>query len=143
MGTKKIVKNCCCGGFSLSAIGDKEYLKKKGKEAFFYIQTKWKHVNGEDQYTRIDLNKVDRLCFHTVTKDLGKYVKEISDDYYFNSNELDRDDPALILVVEELGDAADGRCAKLEVVKIPDDVQWHIDDYNNGDEIIREDHRTW
>lgn len=56
--------------------------------------------------------------------------------------ELPRDDPRLVAVVEELGDAADGRHASLAVVEIPDDVEWTIEEYD-GIEWVAEAHRTW
>ena len=57
---------------------------------------------------------------------------------------IPRDDPALVQVVEEMGKAADGAYARLEVVEIPDDVAWHIEEYDgDGNEHIAEDHRTW
>lgn len=63
------------------------------------------------------------------------------DDYGFLRN-MKRNDPRLVAVVEELGEAANGRFAKLSIVEIPDDVDWEIDDYD-GMETIREKHRSW
>jgi hypothetical protein len=45
-------------------------------------------------------------------------------------------------VVLELGEAANGRCAELKVVEIPDDVEWQIEEYD-GLEWVAEKHRTW
>lgn len=53
-----------------------------------------------------------------------------------------RHDPKLVEVVERLGDEANGWSAKLEVVEIPDDVEWTIQEYD-GQEWIAEKHRTW
>ena len=53
-----------------------------------------------------------------------------------------RTDPLLIRVIEELGDMANGRCAKLKVVEIPDGTDYIIDEYD-GNEHIAEAHRTW
>lgn len=82
----------------------------------------------------------------------GNYKEEGPDEYgffhfyvngeYFHDRDLDRDDPALISVVEEMGEKAFGKYANLKVVEIPDDVQWYIDEYD-GMEHIAEDHRTW
>ena len=54
----------------------------------------------------------------------------------------DRADPDLVAVVEELGEKAWGNFSELKVVEIPDDVNWHIAEYD-GLEHIAEDHRTW
>lgn len=58
--------------------------------------------------------------------------------------DVDRFDPYLVQVVEELGDAASGKHAKLKIVEIPDEIgdNWHISEYD-GIEHIAETHRTW
>jgi hypothetical protein len=48
----------------------------------------------------------------------------------------------MIQVVEELGAAANGPCADLKVVEIPDGVEWEIDGHD-GMEHVAERHRTW
>jgi hypothetical protein len=60
----------------------------------------------------------------------------------FTDRDVARDDPYLVAVVEELGDAASGRHANLKVVDVPDDVNWYIEDYD-GLEWVAERHRTW
>ncbi len=57
-------------------------------------------------------------------------------------HEMQRDDPVLIKIVEDLGAEANGDYAKLKVVEIPDDVDWFIDEYD-GKEWVAEKHRTW
>ncbi len=85
---RKIVINCCFGGFGLS----------------------------ERAYTALGLQS--------------------------EHSEIDRDDPRLVAIVEQLGHLANGFCAELKVVEIPDDVDWGIHDYD-GQEHIYEKHRTW
>ena len=53
-----------------------------------------------------------------------------------------RTDKKLVECVETLGEKADGYCAELKVVEIPDDVNWEIDEYD-GLESIHEVHRVW
>ena len=60
----------------------------------------------------------------------------------FYDRNIPRNDDALVQVVEELGNDANGAFAKLKIVKIPDDVEWQIDEYD-GNEWIAESHRTW
>lgn len=59
--------------------------------------------------------------------------------YDFN---IKRNDPILVEIVEQLGEAADGDFAELKVIEIPDDVQWTVEEYD-GAEWIAEKHRTW
>jgi len=41
-----------------------------------------------------------------------------------------------------MGDEVDTRYSKLKIVEIPDDVKWHIGEYD-GIEWVAENHRTW
>lgn len=64
------------------------------------------------------------------------------DEEKFYDREVSRDDPYLIKIVRELGEAANGDHATLKIVEIPGDVLWHIAEYD-GNEWVAEDHRTW
>jgi len=55
---------------------------------------------------------------------------------------IDRNDPNLVRVVQELGKAADTPYSELKVVEVPAGVKWHIHEYD-GLEHIAEDHRIW
>lgn len=110
---KKIVINACHGGFGLSHEAMMRYAEIKG------IHLIWKQ---------------DRSLKHY-------YKDSVSDDNYFSDN-IPRDDPALVQVVEELGDDAAGHYSELKIVEIPDDVEWHIAEYD-GLEHVAENHRIW
>jgi len=67
------------------------------------------------------------------------------DGYGFlsGSQYAERDHPKLVEVVERLGsDKASGEYGYLQVVEIPDDVDWVLKEYD-GREWISEKHRTW
>ena len=66
----------------------------------------------------------------------GVEVDKIDDDMVLRSHQ------DVVEVVELLGSLANGDHAELRVVEIPDDVQWHIAEYD-GIEWVAEDHRTW
>jgi hypothetical protein len=55
---------------------------------------------------------------------------------------IPRDDERLVQVVFELGDQANGHCAELKIVDLPDDVKWEIERVA-GVEHVSEVHRTW
>ena len=136
----KIVLNKCYGGFGLSPIAIKEYLKLKGKDCFFY----------QKDYKTGMLNRVSVEVATTydisLTKDYGEQIKEdwkSFDADYFYYNDIERTDLDLIKVVETLGESiSSGSCAKLKVVEIPDDIEYEIDEYD-GIESIHETHRSW
>ena len=50
-------------------------------------------------------------------------------------HDIERNNPILIEIVEQLGEAAGGNYAELKVVDIPDDVKWHIDEYDGWETI--------
>jgi hypothetical protein len=56
--------------------------------------------------------------------------------------DITRNNPILVEIVEQLGEAADGGFAELKVVEIPDDVKWQIEEYD-GNEWVAEKHRKW
>jgi hypothetical protein len=111
----KVVMNSCYGGFSLSEQGKDLYLNKKG------------------------------LKF---SKEKSQYFSLVGYDYHVEGNEywyerdIERNDPVLVEVVEELGEKSFGSCAELRVVEIPDGVDWQIEEYD-GLEHVAEVHRTW
>jgi hypothetical protein len=55
---------------------------------------------------------------------------------------IPRNDDRLVRVVEELGSEANGHCAELKVVTIPDGVEWVVLKAN-GTEHVSKKHRTW
>jgi xanthine dehydrogenase molybdopterin-binding subunit B len=110
----KIVLNKCFGGFGISDKAFEKYLEYKGID---YVKTEDKRILGGANY------------YDTKEKKLT----------YYN---IERDDPILVKVVEELGDKANGRFSDLEVVEIPDDIEWDIEEYD-GKEWVAEKHRTW
>lgn len=70
-------------------------------------------------------------------------IKELGADASgYLGKDIPRDDPRLVKVVKEMGDAAGSVYANLVVVEVPDGVKWHIHDYD-GYETLHEDHRSW
>ncbi len=55
--------------------------------------------------------------------------------------EMERDDPRLVAVIEELGDKANGACAKLRVIEVPDGQPWEIDEYDGLESVVAPIHR--
>jgi len=149
----KVVINRCHGGFSLSPLGLKRYAELKGKKCYFFD---W-NINPND-YKEITLEDAEsHLSWTAFTvpnpsevlpkeqrgedgtyKDYNKAYKEISISAY----DMERNNPHLIQVIEELGIKANSKCSELAIVDIPDDVEYTIDDYD-GIEVIHEKHRSW
>lgn len=116
----KVILNKCYGGFGLSEKAHRLYAKKKG----------WSFGVYRDRYG-IEHYRTD-----------GKTIGEPEGKDLFWLGEADRDDPVLVEVVEELGDEANGCCAELKVVDIPDDMDYVVDEYD-GIETLRPKTLTW
>ena len=144
--TKKVVINGCYGGFSLSHAAMMRYAELKGIKLYGYVPKRDRHGNHDlDNYIPFEGNEEERfLCIHYTTKKLEEGTsKELNDHYFEGGNrDADRDDPDLVKVVEELGEKANGSCASLKIVEIPEDVKFVIEEYD-GIEWVSEEHRTW
>jgi hypothetical protein len=117
----KIAINTDFGGFGLSDQAFEALLARKNI-AFEVVDTD-KAWRGSDYYLA---------------------GRPHSDATYINSYEFynQRNDPDLIAVIEQLGEAANGHYASIKIVEIPDDIDWHIVEYD-GLEHVAEAHRTW
>lgn len=135
----KVVINSCFGGFSLSSKGVKRYAELSGFEVFGY-KNDYKDFNNIIRWNGID----EDLCIYWLKQDLGDNPssERLNESEWLHANDIARDDEKLIQVISELGEKADGRCAKLKVVEIPDDVEWVISEYD-GLESVEERHRSW
>lgn len=111
----KIVINSCYGGFSLSEEAIELYLTKKG----------------------LEFSKEKSEFFSLVG-----YNYVVKDQEHWYDRDIERNDSVLVEVVEVLGEKANGRCADLKVVEIPDGVEWQVEEYD-GNEWVAEVHRVW
>ena len=73
---------------------------------------------------------------------LKKIQKLKGSEVVSSGYDLERDDPILVKVVEELGKKANGTFADLKVVNVPDGVKWQVEEYD-GSEWVAEIHRSW
>lgn len=142
----KLVINKCYGGFGLSLLAQKRYLELIGKKAFFYHQTKYYDRDGKDEMGRVTNLKDNNISIETYTVDHGDTFspsQKTTRESFWYAGSLERNDPILVQVVEELGtELASGGCANLEVVEIPDDIEYEIEVYD-GIESVHEAHRSW
>jgi hypothetical protein len=112
----KIVINSDYGGFSLSDEAILEYGRLKGLNLVKDENTNWS---------------------------ISIFYKDsVAKENYFEDRDIPRNDPALVEVVEKLGEAANGFAANLKIVEIPEDVDWYVEE-NDGREWVSEKHRTW
>ena len=114
----KVVYNACYGGFSLSDDAVRAYLRRKGLEWTEESDPRYPSF-GPSFY--LNGNKED----------------------FFSSRDIDRADPDLVAVVEELGDEADGRHAALEIADLAPGTHYFIDEYDGLESVQTRDGIGW
>ena len=133
----KIVISRCYGGFGISDTAFERYLDLKGVTWY-----KGESEYGSSVYYNVPVKHYEALYELCKAKPVGpdrfKEVHGLSLSPY----DIERTDPILVQVVEELGEESWAKYAELKIVDVPDDIQWEIDDYD-GMESISEVHRRW
>jgi hypothetical protein len=153
----KVVINKCYGGFGLSAFAVKRYAKLMRRKCFFFVLNR-----NADSYQRVSVEEANKADIFFA------YDSDAPDDFFVTSEEwsnltqkerkahnslcdahcifdnysIERHDPILVQVVEELGEEADTKYSRLTIVEIPDDTEYEINEYD-GIESIHEKHRSW
>jgi len=160
----KVVINRSHGGFGLSPLGVHRLMQLQGKECHFFAghcaddthkpkteitvveasgHWAWHcHEKAEHPRTPVPWEQCtdDQRRQYGVECQWWPEAGATDDGYHYR--DIARDSLALVQVVEELGAAANGSCADLKVVEVPDDVSWEIEEYD-GLEWVTEIHRTW
>ena len=132
----KLVINSCYGGFGLSPMAQKRYLELQGKQAYFYIQTKYNFKDNMIEFRRIDnLDDLkDQLFVYCTTENQGEVINDFPLNI-FHYRDIQRNDKKLIRVVEELGAEANTKFSRLEVKEIENGRWYMIDEYDGYESI--------
>jgi hypothetical protein len=133
----KIVYNACYGGFGLSHEAIMRYAEIKGITLHvdegrlgtsYYLcpHEEWEQIRKEEGASPVSPERFER-----------------SNALYFSDREIERNDPALAQVVEELGDKANSRFAKLRITEIPAGTLYRIDEYDGIESVETKDTYDW
>lgn len=112
----KVVINAQYGGFSLSTEAKREYLRRAGL-TWTETETEWSRLTGP--------------------------LFEVAGHPGWYDRDLNRTDPILIAVVEEMGEAANGTHAALEVRTLPKGTKYRIGEYDGYEAIETRDGIEW
>jgi hypothetical protein len=153
----KIVINRCYGGFHLSGAALHRLAELRGVPCHLFRLAFPRYVPvklGDDEefgvvaYTVPEIPPIveqDDRWYRMSDAEKDAHMKEKNRVYQETSIcpfGIDRTDPLLVRVVEELGDRANGPFAELAVVEIPDGVEYTIEEYD-GLETVCEKRRKW
>lgn len=149
----KVAINACYGGFSLSPEATLKLYERGMTSIATHVDEYWPPEKRAEEH-----RKHPTMGYQHSLEEWRKYLKKpkgeahaslfitvFSPDekYVLNAGrEIERHDPELIRVIEELGADANGACAEIRIIEVPDGVDYEIDDYD-GNEHIAEKHRTW
>ena len=120
--------------FEISHNGIKRYAEIKGIELYPYCRSR---RSGFFLLTETDdINPNESV--HWTTRKLDTITDDEVMKYEFRRQDIERNDPALVQMVEELGKES-SPFSELKIIEIPDDVNYEIIFYN-GAEMVK---RVW
>lgn len=125
----KVAINKCYGGFQISREGYEWLIKNKA----------WKVTD----YNKSGRGYEDDTAQLVKTRDYK--TKEWNGDYYLvhdRSGPEIRTNPDIIEMIETLKTSVNTSVSKLQVIEIPDGIDFEIEEYD-GIEWIAEAHRSW
>ena len=130
--TTKIVINDCYGGFGLSEAAVRRYFEIKGQKIW---------VEDHRLYDQVWLVPPDERVkelpgvWHDHPLSVRQEYNRLYGEQTWRARDLDRTDPILVQVVEELGEEASGSCNRLIIEELPKGTLYRINEYD-GDESI-------
>lgn len=110
----KIVYNACFGGFGLSEAAVRRYAELKGLNYGSDGNEHW-HIS---------------------------YLRD-KDGKRISAYNIERADPLLVQVVEELGDRANTRFSDLRITDLPAGTKYRIDEYDGNESVMTIDDYEW
>ena len=134
----KVVYNACYGGFGLSKEACQRYWDIKGQQVWIEDEklgmfTVWLTPPEERPSKNEDWNSMsmnDRIA----------YNRAHSEQTWYNLN-VERHDPILVQVVEELGDKANDKYAKLRIEEVYG--PYRIDEYDGNESVMTSGDYNW
>jgi hypothetical protein len=132
----KVVYNACYGGFSLSKEACQRYWDIKGQQVWIE-DTRW----GFTVWLVPPEERLEEREWSSRTMDeRTAYNLAYSKQTWYN-RDVDRHDPVLVQVVEELGKKANGDFAELAI----DEVHgpYRIDEYDGNESVMTSGNYDW
>lgn len=135
----KVAYNTCYGGFSLSPLAIEMYTKRKGIKLFWYIRDNTKKKKRYIKTSILDKKGYNHSDYYPFKVDLGKTINNVNDNSFYyerlytNEQRIDLD---LIYVIEKLQKKANGECADISIIDLPDGVDFEITSYDGNEQVL-------
>ena len=132
----KVVYNACYGGFGLSKEACQRYWDIQGQQVWIE-DSQW----GFTVWLVPPEERREQKEWSSMTMDEHiAYNLAYSKQTWYNRN-VDRHDPVLVQVVEELGDKANGEYAKLAIEEVHG--SYRIDEYDGNESVMTSGDYNW
>lgn len=147
----KIVYNACFGGFGLSEAavlryaelkGIKLYPERDGRYKSLALVTWWT-VPEEQWRKHREFHEAHRHDWYALPTEQVRAYNEFYKKNFLYDKDISRADPALVQVVEELGTAASGHHAQLQIRELPEGTLYRIDEYDGNESVMTQDDYEW
>lgn len=133
----KIVYNACYGGFGLSRQAVMRYAELAG------ITLYPREEGSFTSYYLCPFEEYEAIQIEEANNPIGPGRFERSNSLYFSVSDIERNDPYLVQVVEELGDDASDSYAKLRIENIPTGTLYRIDEYDGLETVMTQESYDW
>ena len=134
----KIVYNACYGGFSISDEAVERYAEIKGITLYPEIDK-----YGYPVYYLCPVEEYNKIYEEDSNAPVLPGRFDRSNALCFSRCDIDRADPVLAQVVEELGDRASGNFAKLRIEEVPAGTLYRIEEYDGYESVMTQDGYDW
>jgi len=139
----KIAYNACYGGFGLSHDAIMRYAALKGLTIYPFVDCRTEDgsllpYNAPNRFRRAT-EKESQTAFlvHYCT------TPEYSDETYWSPYDAYKDRADSIQVIEELGENANGQCAKIRLEEVPSGTLYRIDEYDGLESVATQSTYEW
>jgi hypothetical protein len=138
----KVVYNACYGGFNLSREACERYWEIKGQQVWIEEDKQFKSL---DMFTVWLVSPEERPkkpepWYSAPVEERIAFNKKHSEQTWYD-RDVSRHDPILVQVVEELGEKANGSCARLAIEEVSG--PYRIDEYDGFESVETPNSYDW
>jgi hypothetical protein len=140
----KVVYNACYGGFGLSKEACQRYWDIKGQQVWIEQNPGFISLDMFDVWLVSPENRIEKKDtddFYAMNMDERVAYNQACSEQTWYYRDVDRHDPVLVQVVEELGKKAGGNYAELAIAEVYG--SYRIDEYDGYESVETADSYDW